>query len=282
MDFKEFKNNLLKNNIVSREIFDRIDKEDSIKKANSNFETFKKIEKNDTINLQETSLRGKVIIKDPETKEVLYEKNNLIMMRTRIWLFEQLFNIDKPNNYDGNSVNDRSICLFSVGSGGADINNAAFTPFSPKFSDKSLGKRVPFVIENPDKENSDNLANDPSVYKTLSSEQKNKYYVIQNNPDGSKFYYGKRFADATPENPLGSSKKWVVDTNSGAVAFSLKMTIDKDECRGEMINELGLWLGRYNQSNTFSGLELASRITFDTESLSSLTKGIEIEYIIYI
>jgi len=285
LDFNRLKKSLLDKNVIELETFNKIDDEimNEEKHKISSKGRFKKINPEEAINLEDRRVRGKVLFKDPETHEVLMEKDNLILMRTRVWLLEQLFNKSIPSNYSADKTADRSIALFSVGSGGADVNNAAFTPYSPKFSDKDLGEKVPFVITNPDKENSDRLANDPSVFESLTESQKNKYYITKNNPDGSVYYYGKRFANATDKNPLGDSKGWVIDQDDGSVAFSLKMFIDKTECRGTMVNELGLWLGKYDKNtNNFNGLELASRITFDTESLSSLTKGIEIEYIIYI
>ena len=61
------------------------------------------------------------------------------------------------------------------------------------------------------------------------------------------------------------------------------MNIDKSEARGNVINEIGLWMATYNTSgNTFTNPFLATRICFDTDSLSSLNKNIEIEYLMYI
>ena len=281
INFSRLKKELLESKTVDPELFDMIEKEkyeERISKIDNMSEYF-----SDRLNNKIGNLRGKVIFRDPETKKIVLEKDNLIMMRTRVWLLEQLFNTDLPDNYKANSSPDRFIALFSVGSGGADVNNAPFTPFAPKYSDKDLGEKIPFVIENPDKENSDRLANDPSVYSKLDQNQLETYYETRTNPDGSTYYFAKRFANATPNNPLGDSRRWIIDNSDGSVAFSLKMYIEKEECRGNLINELGLWLGNYNsKTNKFSNMELASRITFNTESLSSLTKGIEIEYIIYI
>ena len=39
--------------------------------------------------LNEKYVQGHVIIRDSETKEILQEKDNLVLMSTRIWLFQQ-------------------------------------------------------------------------------------------------------------------------------------------------------------------------------------------------
>ena len=228
-------------------------------------------------------VHGHVIVRDSDTGEVLIDKENLVLMRTRVWLFEQMFKTDAPSSLNYTKDNARSIAFFSIGSGGADINANPFAPFVPKFSDIELGQRIPFVTVDPDKANNSESQANPSIVSSLTSAQRNIYYMSVANSDGTTPYYAKRFKDATPASPFGSSSKWVVDNYSGKVAFSLSMTIDKSEARGNLVNEIGLWMATYNSSNnTFSNPFLATRICFDTDSLSSLNKNIEIEYIMYI
>lgn len=233
---------------------------------------------------EHTYVNGRVIIRDADTQEVLHEEDNLVLLRTRVWLFEQLFKTAPPTSYGGiKQDNNRSIGLFSIGSGGADINASAFTPFTPKFNDKNLGQPVPFVTVDPDKPNNSESQSNPSIVTSLSTEQTKKYYMPEDIPDGTRPYFAKRFKDATDANPLGSSKKWVLDQNTGSVAFSLALSIDRDEARGSMFNEIGLWIARFNSAtNTYVNPELASRLTFSTESLAGLTKNIDIEYVLYI
>ena len=228
-------------------------------------------------------VHGHVIVKDADTGEILVDKDNLVLMRTRVWLFEQLFKIDAPASLNYTKDNSRSIALFSIGSGGADINANPFAPFVPKFSDIELGQRIPFVTVDPDKANNAESQANPSIVSSLTSAQRNIYYMPVSNSDGTTPYYAKRFKGATAANPFGSSGKWVIDNYSGKVAFSLSMNIDKSEARGNVINEIGLWMATYNSSaNTFTNPFLATRICFDTDSLSSLNKNIEIEYLMYI
>lgn len=236
---------------------------------------FKRISKSDMINMQDKKIRGHVIIKDGETGEILQEKDNLVLMRTRVFCFEHLFKVAPPDYYNCIVDNERSICLFSVGQGGADVNSTAFNPFVPKFSDKNLAQPVPFMMVNKDKGEDLSLDSNPSIVEELTEEQSKKYYLAEENPDGSINYYGKVFE---PE-----SKGWVIDINTGEVAYELSMRIEQEECRGFLINEIGLWLAKYDESqNVYINNELATRITFDTESLTSLTKSIEIQYILYI
>lgn len=232
---------------------------------------------------EETPMKGHVIIRDKEGN-ILHEEDNLVLMRARVWLFEQLFGASAPTTYTGAKINNnRIISLFSIGSGGADINASAFTPFTPKFNDVDLGQPIPFVTIDPDKPNNSEAQANPSIVTELSAEQANTFYMPVSNPDGTTPYYTKRFKDATAEEPLGSSKKWVLDQSTGGVAFSLALSVERDEARGTLFNEIGLWLAEYDSSNnTFKDAELATRLTFQTESLASLTKGIDIEYIMYI
>lgn len=240
-----------------------------------NKERFKKINFKDYINFNERKIKGHVIVKNGETGEVLTEKDNLVLMRTRVFVFEQLFKVDPPESYKCEINNDRKICLFKIGQGGADVNAAAFNPEAPKFSDKDLSQPVPFIKVNQFKDSDAELRADPSVVTELTSEQKNKYYLSKNNPDGSVYYYGKVFE---PE-----SKGWVIDQNTGEVAYSLSLRIESYEARKYLINEIGTILAiKDNSTNTYKNIELASRITFDTESLTSLSKSLEIEYIFYI
>jgi len=239
-------------------------------------------------NHQPKTIRGHVKISDKATGKVLLDKDNLVTQRARVWLFEQLFKTDPPHSYtDSDSKikidNTRQICLMSVGSGGADINASAFTPYVPLFSDKDLGQKVPFITQDPDKDNDTTAQANPSIVKVLSADQQKKFFMPTTNPDGSTYYYGKRPDGWTDERPYGSSSTWNIDRFSGEVSFSMNFSVAEDECRGSIINELGLWIGTYNKkTNAYDNLELATRICFDSEPLSSLTKALDIEYIMYI
>lgn len=241
----------------------------------------------DKLNISENNkkehVRGHVILKDHDTGKVLVEKDNLVLLRTRVWLFEQLFKTTPPTTYSSTVDNDRQIALLTIGQGGADVNATAFSPYVPKFDDKALGQKVPFIIVNPDKDNDSSLKPNPSVVQELSEDQKNVYYLPETEPDGSIYYYGKRPTNANANSPYGNSKGWNIDQSTGEVSFSIEFSIGTTDARGYIINELGLFLAHYDKgSNTYTNSELATRITFDSESMNSLTKTLDIEYILYI
>ena len=250
-----------------------------------------KMEAHDSINMNDTSMdnfenkyiQGHVVFRDPETKEIISEQDNLVLMSTRVWLFQQLFGVDLPEDYAGKVNNNRRVCLFSIGSGGADVNANAFTPYVPRFSDQRLGQMIPFVVVDPDKVNNTESQANPSVVTELSSGQKNKYYMGEAKADGTKAYYAKRFEGATAEKPLGNSRGWIIDNTVGKVGFSLSLKVDKNEARGNVFNEIGLWMADYNaDKNEYTDAVLCTRLCFASEDLSSLSKGVDIEYTLYI
>ena len=118
-------------------------------------------------NPEMTSMKGHVIFRDPETGRILHEEDNLVLMRTRIFLFEHLFGVDAPDSYTPGKPKDntRTIALWSAGSGGADVNASSFTPFVPTFGDTSLGQSIPFIIQDPDKNNNVETQANPSKVK---------------------------------------------------------------------------------------------------------------------
>lgn len=225
-------------------------------------------------------IKGSVVIRDLQTKEVILNKDNLVLFRSRLFLFENLFKQEPPSSLGLVNNRDRKICLFKVGSGGADINGNPFNPYVPKFSDTDLANPVPFVIEDTMKDSDPAKKNNPSVYTEIPAEKKHLYHLKGSQEvDGSYSYYGKIFEDNTEE--FG----WSIDSETGKIQYKIHMIIQPDECRGFLINELGLVIANETTSGdvtTYTQPELATRITFDTESLTSLTKGLDIEYILNI
>lgn len=216
-------------------------------------------------------LKGHVVVKDLDGNIIL-EKDNLIVLRGRTYVLELLFGQDAPAD-SGYIVNrNRTVCMFKIGQGGADINSAPFNPFVPKFSDEDLYQSVPFVIEDPDKENDPNKQSNPSIVSELSEEDKEKYFLPISRPDGSTAYYGKVF------EPDGSNL--TVNKATGEVYQRLTMRIEPTEARGFMVNELGLIMAE-KKNGDYIDAELFSRVTFDTESLTSLSKGVIIDYYVH-
>lgn len=264
----------------------------------------------------EIHLQGKVIIKDMETNEILQEEDNLVVLRTRLFVLQNLFKpedwqkVESDNGYLSN--NNRKVCLFKIGRGGADTQAAPFQPFVPKFSDTDLAKPIPFVVTTPDKYIDPELEANPSIYlpdkSEFSKEHRKLYHESKKSIDGSVSYYAKVFDE--------NSMKIVFNKDSNELYAHMTLSITPTEARGYELNELGLVIAEkvfykvdselnrviengkevfideiaYKKLNSsqqnsyiegYRDCELASRVTFDTESLRSLSRGLIVEYRIY-
>src|SRR5699024_5137964 len=112
INFSRLKKELLESKTVDPELFDMIEKEkyeERFSKIDNMSEYF-----SDRLNNKIGNLRGKVIFRDPETKKIVLEKDNLIMMRTRVWLLEQLFNTDLHYKYKDNNNQYHFIVLIYI------------------------------------------------------------------------------------------------------------------------------------------------------------------------
>lgn len=257
--------------------------------------------------------RGKVIIKDLETGKVK-EDDNLIVLRTRLFALQQLFKPEDQAEVEADAGyitnNNRKVCLFKIGMGGADIQSTALQPFVPKFSDEDLAKPIPFVITSPDKYIDPELEANPSIFtpdkKEFTKKMRETYHCEESNIDDTVQYFAKTFDD--------NSFKIVFNKDSNTLYAHMTLSIDAIDSRGYSMNELGLLLaeeryfpinpdtlerlpeGRSISYDEFKVLdeslkegyikgyidaELVSRITFDTISLRSLAKKLLIEYRIY-
>jgi len=202
------------------------------------------------------------------------EKDNLIVLRGRTFALEKLFDDPIDPTASGYKVNlNRTICLFGIGACGADVESAPFQPFTPIYSDESLAIPVSFVTEDSTKYADQDKSNNPSIIESMSSEQKHIYYnpIIRDN--GSTEYFSKIF-EVNPQ--------WIFNKTTNEVYKKIMLKLASNEARGYMINELGLQIAQYDSiNNVYSDTELFSRVTFDTESLTSLTKALLIEYQVF-
>ncbi|ALN97997.1 hypothetical protein Bp8pS_318 [Bacillus phage vB_BpuM-BpSp] len=218
-------------------------------------------------------LRGRVNVYD-DLGNLILQKDNLIVMRGRTFALEKLFNSPIDAEESGYKVNmNRTISLFKIGSGGADLASTPFQPFTPVYSDEDLSQPVPFVVQDPKKNEDPEKENNPSIVEALSEEQSKKYYIPNVKEDGTTEFYGKVFE---------SQPQWVFNKETNEVYKKITLKVNIDEARGFYINELGLVIAEYDEeNNTFDDSELFSRITFDSESLTSLTKTLLFEYLIF-
>lgn len=256
-------------------------------------------------------VKGLVIIKDEEGN-ILLEKENLVLFNTRLFLFEHLFkakyenSMDEPTSLPDEELHKRKICLFTLGQGGADVNGTPFNPFVPKFNDTKLATPIFFKKVDTSEPASDNpsITDNPDIgwvesgtYDDGTNGEKSLYYrkYFQCNFDNSTADINKQELDITTYYAKRFDRtQWRVDGTTGEICFSMVMSVDTDECRGQFINEIGLLLADFEEpvydknDNVYliedvkSNWELATRLTFDTESLSSLGKKITIEYRMYI
>lgn len=272
-----------------------------------------------------TYVKGHVLIKD-DFGNVILEKDNLVLLNTRIFLFEHLFKVGSPNSNNGydKDRHNMKVCLFRVGQGGADVNATPFNPYVPVFSDTDLNQPVPFITYDNSKQFNEEMINNQSIidtdidYETTprgTYDNKNIYYkkYYKCLPEGLtlpiadvKPYYAKLINIENYDN-LG----WNTDYHStGELSYKLSLSIDVNECRGNVINELGLILADFNLteitndteaslvSNTINSNSvtfpcyvandvkddwlLATRITFDSISLTSTYSKFNIFYTLYI
>jgi len=221
------------------------------------------------------SIRGKVRFLDDEGNVIL-EKDNLIVLRGRVFALEKLFN---DMNTEGSYVtnNNRELILFKIGTGGAPENDP-FQPYTPSFDDTDLASPIPFKVVD---------ANDTNT--TLTTEEQDIYYDSKLNEIDTTLteFYCKRFDVIDPV--------WNIDTVNNEVYKKMILKINTTDfrtvptgnpeqpyTRDANINELGLYFASYNDTtNEMEDIEMFSRLTFSTEPLTNLSKTVTIEYYIF-
>lgn len=238
------------------------------------FDDFIKMKDKSSITGDHPYLRGHVVFRDPDTGEVLHEDDNLIVLRSRAYILELLFNLTSPSTIGYIPDKTRTVSLFEIGSGGADVQSSPFEVVAPKFNNVGLYQPIPFVIEDPNKNIDPQKKANPSYIERLSDEEKHIYYLPGENVDGSIEYYAKEFQ---PE-----SKRIVVNPTTNQCYVTMNLEISTKDARGNAVNELGLILCKYNEEeNIYENAELFSHITFETIALKSLKRRILINYSVY-
>lgn len=232
----------------------------------------------DAINLANTYdkpyLKGHVIIRDALTGEIIEEKDNLIMLRARAYVLELLFGLNAPAETGYNNDHTRTVSLFGIGQGGADLQASPLEAIAPKFNDTELYSKIPFVIETDLKEIIPEHQSNPSIYDELDAEQKKMYYLPTTQADGSIRYYGKVFEK--------DSSRLKINTATNECYWHGSLRITPKEARGYVLNEIGLYLAKYNSSsNSYSNVELFSHITISSIALTSLKRGVLVDYLVY-
>lgn len=257
----------------------------------NNIET-KQLKFDDSTSLQEkflknagskstTNLRGHVVFKD-ENGNIILEKDNLIVLRGRTFVLEQIFKqaITDTQNTDYIKDLNRKVCLFKIGDGGANVQTAPFNPFVPEHTDEQLAHALPFVTVDPDKNLDPVKQKNPSILTELSDADK----LVYHNPvkDGTVTHYMcKSFNGSGAGNPI-TGTEWGYNKINNEVFIKCNLLISVKDARNQYLNELGLYFAQYvPETKTYKNIEMFSRITFDTESCTNFSKQIQIEYYIY-
>jgi hypothetical protein len=245
-----------------------------------------------------------VIMRDSLGDPIL-EKDNLVVLRGRTFILEKLFGEGNPgfttssgDVYQTN-ISNREVRLFSVGNGGvADLQSDPFNTLEPTYDNLRLkgdgdDGRLPFLYVYTDGSDIPSEANASHISQTefetdVKSDGKTlseKYFgeTLDSGFVGTGdryLYYSKKF-----EGMDWSFNDSDAETVDGEVFKTVTLRISSTDLREEVINELGLYLARESDTENIDDyqdeIEMVTRITFDSESLSSPSKEILIEYIVY-
>jgi len=215
-------------------------------------------------------LRGIAVFKDTDGK-VLLVKKNLVVLRGRTFSLEKIFDLDLDGSfaaitpeYVGNR--SRHICLFKIGSGGT-LPSDPFNPIVVQPGERDLAEAKSFRTLVPD------------LGDVFTAEEAERYYgeiITSGGPDGDVYdYYLKRINLSNNFTP-----EWNFDIATNTTAVKVTLKIDNGDASGQLINELGLYIAQVGAGPTFTDVEMISRLTFDTEPMST-NKEVTIEYYIF-
>lgn len=208
--------------------------------------------KKHNVNLKDNFL----IIRDKETGEILNAANNLVLHKGRTLALRKLFNI-LPSGVNQDTMNQRSVCLFGIGSGGTPVSNP-FQPTPPTSLDSDLNTRIPFRII------------DTTRGTRLTAEEQN-IYTDQANEGTTQKFFKKAF----------NSVELVTNPDQDEVYVKIGLEINEKDARGGLISELAVYSAK-KAGNVYTDYEVFSRITFQTESLNESTnKALLINYYVY-
>ena len=246
-----------------------------------------------------------------ELGEVLFKKSNVITMGGRRFTLEKLFNVNNNKKLTLNEIlevnatsdtlttgplKNQCVCLFGVGNGGS--GHTFGDVYSPTNIESNLYGLLPIRYV------------DKSI--DLDMETRQMYYMKKEMPGDKYGYFLKRFeqdpviymkqGDSTfvPSNEYNiptSSSSNLIETAEAYIEINLKINSDdvreyltylSDESQASIygINELGLYFGFQEGFNLewtdYLGVELFSKLTFNTEALDDESKELNIIYRIYI
>jgi hypothetical protein len=217
-----------------------------------------------------STLKGIVVIKDPEGK-VLFRKKNLVVLRGRVFALEKVFNFpidpelasfQEVPNYKENL--NRQICLFGIGTGGAS-GNTVFEPITTDAHNEELY--------------------DPAPFRTFSTggidglseyEISNSIYTreVLDEDLNLTHYYLKRI-----NTNNGFVPEWNFDYVTNMSSIKNTLEIESHDFVDRVINEFGLYIAELD-TGVFSDIELFSHVTIPSQPLQMLNNFI-IEYYLF-
>ena len=204
-----------------------------------------------------TGLAGIVEFVNPETGKTLLRRHNLVVQRGRTFALEKMYGVNAPDSAGYVADLNRKILMFSVGTGGCPANDP-FSPTPVQPTDVELRSKVPLRIV------------DPANSTTSISPEDAPFYPIYETIGGKKHYNYKKFNE--------NDAQFVVNKSENKIYRRLPIYISELDCRDQKINELGLYFCNPDHGH----VEMYSRLTFDTESMSSVVnKGLLIYYYTY-
>jgi hypothetical protein len=225
----------------------------------------------------DVNIQGRVIIRNPATGKIIHQGDNLVVLSGRAFALQMIsgFNISNshidPQDADYRHVTyspNRRICLFQVGIG-ASNSGSPTDVIAPEWSDWYLRHPVPFVI------GVENRRANVHFLQGLVPASLGVSPVV----DG---YYGKTF-DKPPELQFDAS------VNKAYLKF--EFSIDATECRGHVINEIGLFVSSVMEGSTIGGetmelatpvkLSLFSKYTMNPRDFTDNSEGYDVEYRVY-
>jgi hypothetical protein len=221
----------------------------------------------DALSNSKKQYKTKVTFINPDTGDVLFETQNLVLLSGREFILRKLFGLPYEDDLTGDAVKDlerlnrRLICAYGVGRGGTSLAQPR-VPLSPSPADTDLSNPAIFNALTLNKEELDKQY---AIYAEMVAVKNNIYHACK-----------KRIINAKPVINL--------DANDDEIFMQMDLTITKEECVNDMINEIVLYTGE--QSENLNGIprfikfKPFSRVTFSTEYFDE-AKTLLIDYRVY-
>lgn len=212
--------------------------------------------------------KTKVTFINPNNGNVLFETSNLVLLSGREFILRKLFGLPYEDESVGDTTKDleqlnrRLICAYGVGDGGTSLA-APRIPTYPSPADTGLSNAINF---NTLTLTADELKQQYAIYADFSTTGKPNVY------------------NATKKRLIDTKHVINLDANNDEIYMQMDLTISKEECVDQMVNEIMLYTGI--QSENIDGIpryvkfKPFSRVTFSTEYFDE-AKTLLIDYRVY-